>query len=175
MNFQEKEQSVAEMKAQFTGAAASFLVQYQGCSCTELTQLRKDLRPSGARFAVIKNTLAKLAVADTDAAALNEAFDGPTAVVWSESDPVTPAKVLTKFAKDQESFAIKAGLVDGRFIDVKEIETLAQLPSREEVLAKLLALINAPATQLLQMVNAPASSLVRLLGAWQSELEKKES
>ena len=174
MNLQQKEQAVSQLNAQFTAAAASYLVDYQGCSCAELTQLRSDLRPTGAKFAVVKNTLAKRAVAETSAAGLEEVLQGPTAVVWSESDPVTPAKILTKFAKDKESFSIKAGVVDGRVVDLAEIETLAKLPSREELFAKLLAVINAPATQLLQVMNAPAGNLARLLGAWKGELEKKE-
>ncbi len=175
MNFQEKEQAVVDLNTRFTGSAASFLVDYQGCSCSDLTKLRGDLRPTGAVFAVVKNTLAKRAVAETDAAGLDVALEGPTAVVWSEVDPVSPAKILTKFAKKQEGFSIKAGVVDGKVVSLSEIESLAELPSREELLSKLLALINAPATQLLQVMNAPAGGLVRLLGAWKEKLEQGDS
>jgi large subunit ribosomal protein L10 len=173
MNLQEKQDVVGELNAKFGGSMATFLVDYQGCSCEELTGLRRELEPAGAEFLVIKNTLAKRAVESTDSAELSGKFVGPTAVVWSKEDPVTPAKVLSKFAKDKESFEIKGGVVEGSLVGVAEIEDLASLPSKEEIQAKLLALINAPATRLLQTVNAPAGELVRLLEAWRAEIEKK--
>ena len=175
MTPQEKQQAVADLNARFTKSPASFLVSYQGCSCEELTALRKDLRPSGAHFAVVKNTLAKIAIEKTDAADLREQFSGPVAVIWSDEDPVAPAKLVTNFAKDNDNFSVKAGVVDGKVVAVSEIESLASLPSREEVLAKLLALINAPATQLVQMINAPATHLARLLAAWKAEIEKRDN
>ncbi|MCB0324484.1 MAG: 50S ribosomal protein L10 [Bdellovibrionales bacterium] len=173
MNFQEKEAAVADLVGRFENAAATFLVDYKGCGCAELTALRRELRPAGADFAVVKNTLAKRAIADTGAEGLAENFVGPTAVVWSSTDPVSPAKILSNFSKKQESFAIKAGFVDGQVVDSAGVDALASLPSREELLAKLLALMNAPAVQLLQMMNAPAAQLVRTLEAWRVELEKR--
>ncbi len=175
MNLQEKEAAVADLRARFSESSSAFLVDFKGCSCADLTGLRNDLRPAGAEFAIVKNTLAKRAVAETDVAELDGQFIGPTAVIWSKTDPVMPAKLLTKFAKDQETFVVKAGVVDGQVVNESEIDSLAKLPSKEELIAKLLALLNAPATRLLQTMNAPASELVRLLEAWRAEIEKKDS
>jgi large subunit ribosomal protein L10 len=174
MNTQEKEQIVQELSTRFSNSPAAFVVHYQGCTCEELTGLRNDLRPSGAKFAVVKNTLAKRAVEGTHAAKLADVFDGPTAVIWSGKDPVTPAKLLSNFTKAKESFSVKAGVFEGNVLDAAGVQSLATLPSKEELIAKLLGLFNAPAIQLLRMLNAPAASLVRVLDAWRAELEKKE-
>ena len=174
MNLQQKEQIVGQVGERFQESGAAFVVDYQGCSCSALTGLRNELRPTGSKFAVVKNTLVKRAISGTDVDELSKVLEGPTAVVWAGEDPVAPAKVLAKFAKDQESFSIKAGIVEGKVVDAAQVAQLATMPSREELYAKLLALMNAPATQLVQMLNAPASSLARLLGAWKSELEKQQ-
>ena len=173
MNSQEKEASVSALVDQFKGAELAVLIGYQGCTCAELTSLRKKLKPSGAKFAVVKNSLASRALKGTDGEKLEDLFVGPTGVIWSPEDPVGPAKVLKDFAKEIEKFSIKGGIIGDKILSTKDIETLAALPSREEILSNLLALINAPATRLLQTMNAPATQLVRTLGAWQTELEKR--
>ena len=174
MNLQEKQDQVSVMNERFAGAMASFVVEYKGCTCEDLTGLRHKLRESGASMSVVKNTLAKRAVADTPAAGLDDMFSGPIAVVWSGEDPVSPAKALTDFAKDIEAFEVKGGVVDGAVVGTSEIKDLASMPSKEELLAKLLALINAPATQLLRTINAPAGNLVQLLAAWQRKKEEEQ-
>jgi large subunit ribosomal protein L10 len=175
MNLQQKEIVVGEVSQRFANATAAYFVNFEGCTCQSLTKLRQDLRPSGASFAIVKNTLIRLAIAGTDAQPLGENLVGPTAVVWTGTDPVAPAKVIAKFAKDQKKFEIKSGIVEGKVVDAVAVTQLAELPSREELLSNLLALINAPAVQLLRTINAPAAQVVRLLGAWQRELEKKGS
>lgn len=175
MNLAEKQSEVTALTEEFRGAAASFLVGYQGCKCSELTDLRRKLRPAGAKFSVVKNTLACRALEEAGIKGLDSHFIGPVGVIWSEKDPVTPAKVLTEFAKNVEAFKLKGGVVDGNVVSAPDVEALAKLPSKEQILANLLALINAPATRLLQTINAPASSLARLLGAWRAEIEKKGS
>mgnify|MGYP001082143711 CR=1 FL=1 len=175
MNTQEKEQVVGDLSSRFAGAPAAFLVDYMGCTCQEITNLRNELRSSGASFAVVKNTLARRAAAGTQAEKLAGMFEGMTAVVWSGDDVAQPAKLLNNFAKSKESFSIKAGVFEGEMLDAKGIEALASMPSREELISKLLALLNAPAIQLLRMINAPAASLARLLEAWRVEIEKKDS
>lgn len=174
MNLQEKQTELDLLTEAFQKTPAVFLVGYQGCKCSELTQLRRKLRSTGAKFRVVKNTLAKRAAKGTSAEKLEELFTGPTGVVWTDRDSVAPAKLVTEFAKGVENFKIKGGVVEGSVVKVSDIEALAKMPSREEILAKLLALINAPASRLLQTINAPASALVRLLGAWKGELEKKQ-
>jgi large subunit ribosomal protein L10 len=169
---QAKEAVVSDLNQRFSEATAAILIEYKGSTCDELTKLRSDLRPSGARFAIVKNTLAKRAVEGTPAESLAKDFVGPIAVLWTGEDPVAPAKVVSKFAKDNDTFILKSGVVDGDVVDTSGIENLASLPSREEILAKLLAVINAPATQLVRTINAPASQLVGTLGAWQRKLEE---
>ncbi len=173
MNLQEKETLVSEVASRFDEAEFSVLVGYQGCTTAEILDLKKKLKPFGAKFAVIKNTLTKRALADTAAAPLTEFLVGPTALVWSEKDPVGPAKVLRDFAKENEKLKVRAGILGNDVLDAKALNSLAALPSREELLCKLLGLMNAPATKLLQTINAPAATLARLLGAWRDKLEKK--
>lgn len=173
MNLQEKESTVTEVGTRFKGAEFAVLVGYQGCTTAEILELKKKLLPFGAKFSVVKNTLAKRALADTSAAKLSEFFVGPTALVWSGKEAVGPAKVLKDFAKENDKLKIKAGLFGADVLDSKGIDYLASLPSREELLCKLLGLMNAPATKLLQTINAPAATLARLLGAWRDKLENK--
>ena len=104
---------------------------------------------------------------------LDDFFSGPTAVIWAKEDPISPAKILTKFAKDAEGFSVKGGLFDGEVLDPSRVKDLASMPSKEEIQAKLLSLLNAPATQLLRLLNAPGTKLAGLLEAWRGELEKK--
>lgn len=173
MNLQEKENVVAQLSETIKGCSAAFLVDYKGCDTASLTRLRKELRPEGGRIAIVKNTLLKRAIVGTPADAFGPYLEGPTALIWSDQDPVSPAKAIAKFKKTNEHFAVKAGYVDGSVVDANGVEQLASLPSKEELYAKLLALMNAPAQQLLRMVNAPASTLVRLIDAWRVEIEKK--
>ncbi|MBP9838421.1 MAG: 50S ribosomal protein L10 [Proteobacteria bacterium] len=175
MNLQQKEVMTGELVEKFKNSQLAVLVGYQGITCAEIVSLRKKLKPSGAKFAVVKNTLARRAVKDTAADKLGDFFVGPTAVIWSDKDPVSPAKVIKEFAKENDKFQVKAGVLDDTILDAKGVDSLASLPSREELLGKLLGLLNAPATKLLQTLNAPASQVVRLLAAWRDEVEKKQS
>ena len=172
MNTQEKEQSVQRLRENFLNSHASYLLTYHGCTAAEITGLRRKLRLSGSKFSVVKNTLAKRAIADTPASGLEKMFSGPTAVVWSPTDPVAPAKLLTEFAADREHVKLKGGFVDGSVVGGDQFKALASMPSKEQLVANLLALINAPATRLLQTINAPATNLVRLLDAWRVEKGK---
>ena len=173
MNLQEKENVVAQLSETIKGCSAAFLVDYKGCDTASLTRLRKELRPEGGRIEIVKNTLLKRAIAGTPADAFGPYLEGPTALIWSDVDPVSPAKAIAKFKKTNVNFEVKAGYVEGNVVDANGVEQLASLPSKEELYATLLALINAPAQQLLRMVNAPAATLVRLVEAWRVEIEKK--
>ena len=168
-----KENVVADLQQKFQAAPASFLVSYCGCTCAELTSLRKQLRGSGATMKVVKNTLARRAISEHAGAKLSESMTGMSALVWSGNDPVAPAKVLSDFAKKKEGFDVKGAVFEGQVVDTKAVEAMASLPSREVLLGKLLGTINAPATQVVRLLNAPASSLVRLVEAWRVELEQK--
>src|SRR5690606_12100788 len=128
----------------FTGAQGAFVIAYQGCTCKDLTEVRNKLRANGAHFAVVKNTLARRAIAGTPAEKLSEYLQGPTAVVWAKDNLVEPAKIITDFAKDKQPFQVKGGFVDGAVVDTAQVTKLANMPSKKELQAKLLALINAP-------------------------------
>ena len=158
----EKEQTVQELTKSFGKAQATFVINYQGCSCVDLTKLKKDLRPTGARLAVVKNTLAKRSIKGSKIEGISDMLSGPTAVVWTDDDIVSPAKCLKTFAVDRENFKVKGGFVDGAIVDAKAIAMLADMPSKEEIFAKLLALI-----------NAPASNLACLLKAWEGKLAEQ--
>lgn len=170
---QDKAQSVVELTELFGSAQAAYVLSYQGSTCAQLTALRKELRPTGASFAIVKNTLAKIAIADTEAKDLASEFNGPVAVVWTKEDVVSPAKIIAKHSKTVTALSVKAGVFEGKVVSKNDVEAIATLPSREELLSQLLALMNAPATRLVQMINAPATQLVRTLDAWAQELAER--
>lgn len=169
----DKNTVVSDLAENFRQSQAAFVVNYRGCKCKELYGLRQQLRPLGASLKVVKNTLTRRAVSGTDYEKVSDYLVGPTAVIWARDDAVAPAKALKEFCKDREDkFQIKGGIVEGRVIDCAGVQELAELPSREEVLAKLLSVINAPAIQLLRTINAPASNIVGVLSAWKKKLEE---
>ena len=122
-------------------------------------ELRKLLRKSGAKYAVVKNTLAELAAKGTKIEGALKDLSGVTSIAYTEGDPVSLAKVLSKYAKDNPEFTFKSGVVEGRVISIQEIDALASMPSKEEIYSKLLFLINAPAQRLATAVNAVGRNL----------------
>jgi large subunit ribosomal protein L10 len=122
-------------------------------------ELRKALRSSGAKYAVVKNTLAERAAKGTKAEGALKDLSGVTSIAYTEGDPVALAKALSKYAKDNPEFSFKAGVVEGRVISVKEIDALASMPSKEEIYSKLLFLMNAPAQRLVTVMNAVGRDL----------------
>lgn len=173
MNSVEKQEIIADLTSKFAEAKASFIADFQGCTCQELTDLRRKLKASGAAMEVVKNTLAKRAILGTSSEKLATHFKGPITVIWAKEDPIGPAKIIAGFAKNKENFKLKAGIFEGELLDKSGVETLASMPSREELLSKLLAIMNAPATRLLQTINAPGTQLARVLEAWRKKLEEK--
>jgi len=117
-------------------------------------ELRKLLRSSGAKYAVVKNTLAELAAKGTKVEKALKGLSGVTSIAYTSGDPVALAKALSKYAKDNPEFTFKTGVVEGRVISIKEIEALATMPSKEEIYSKLLFLMNAPAQRLVTVMNA---------------------
>lgn len=165
MNLEQKKSEVTEIQNGFAAAKSAILVDYAKVKCAELVSLRRKLEPVGGEFRVVKNTLAKRALSNVGISALDDKLKGQTAVIWSKSDPVSSAKIVSEFQKTNETFIVKAGLLDGKVLTPANVKDLASMPSKEELLSKLLSLINAPATRLLQTINAPASNFVRLLSA----------
>ncbi len=180
MNREEKQVELDSIGAAFIHAQSALCADYRGLTVAEVTTLRKELRKNGAKGKVVKNTLARLAAEkaykDADGAQLKkfmELFAGPSLVIYSDKDPVAPAKVIFAFAKDHQNLKIKGGWVDGQFLDKSGAEMLSKMPGREETLAKLLALIAAPATQLVRLLAAPGTQVVRVIDAQRQAIEKK--
>ena len=172
MNKENKQQVVAEMHDKLQRAKAVFLADYRGMTVAQATSLREELRKAAVEYKVVKNTLLELASKDTDKEALNAYYAGPTAIALSYDDPVAAAKVLSKFAKEQTNpFKLKAGLLSGKAISVADIQALADLPSREVLLAKMLGSMQAPATNFVGVLAAVPGSFVRALDAIRAKKE----
>jgi large subunit ribosomal protein L10 len=165
MNRTEKEQIVQELAQRLTDTQATFLADYRGINVEQATQLRRELTQVGVEYRVVKNSLLKLASQDTPAEPLQSYCTGPTAIALSGADPVAPAKILSKFAKEIDAFELKAGVLSGKLLSVAEIGALAALPSREELLAKALSSMNAPITNFVGTMAAIPRSLVQVLNA----------
>ena len=166
MNRETKEQQVVELREKLTNAKAVFLADFRGMNVEQATTLRDELRTAAVEYKVVKNTLLDLASRDTDKASLAPYYAGPTAVAFSYDDPVAAAKVLSKFAKTQpNTFKLKAGVLTGKAMSVADIQALADLPSREVLLAKLLGTINAPVANFVGVLAAVPGSFVRALNA----------
>ena len=166
MNKDNKQELVVQMRDNLTRAKAVFLADFRGMDVGQATTLRNDLRNASVEYKVFKNTLLNLAAKGTDAECLSPYLSGPTAVAITYDDPVSAAKILSKFAKDPAGkFVLKAGVLSGKLLDVKQIQTLADLPSREVLIAKMLGSLQAPATNFVGVLAALPGSLVRVLDA----------
>lgn len=136
-----------------TGAQAIVLVDYRGLTVAQDTELRKQLREAGVVYKVCKNTMMKRAFEGTEFAALDEHLEGPSAIAISKNDATAPARILSKFAKDAKALELKAGVVEGEVYDSAALAELAKVPSREELLSKLLGSLQSPITNLARVLN----------------------
>jgi large subunit ribosomal protein L10 len=164
LNLQQKEAVVAEVAKQVAGAQAIVLVENRGLPVADMTQLRAKARASGVYFRVVKNTLVRRAVADTPFAGLSDKMVGPLAYGIG-ADPVAVAKVLNDFAKGNEKFVITGGGMPGHVMSAKDVAALASLPSREELLGKLVGTMQAPIVKLVRTLNEVPGKFVRGLAA----------
>ena len=171
MNKQSKEALVAEFAEKLKEAKAAFLADYRGLDVEQANDLRNKLREVGVEYRVVKNTLLRLAAKDTDAVCLDEHLSGPTAIALVNDDPVAPAKALVEFAKKYEIFELKAGMLEGKLLDAAAIKALSDLPSREELLGKMLGSMSAPATNFVGVLAAVPRSFVQVLAAIKDQKE----
>ncbi|MDO5417020.1 MAG: 50S ribosomal protein L10 [Lachnospiraceae bacterium] len=153
-----KQPIVDEIAALFDGAASAVIVDYRGLTVEQDTVLRKQLREAGVSYKVYKNTLIKRAAEGTAFAALDPDLEGPTGLAVSKTDATAPARVLAKFAKTADKLELKAGVVEGTYYDAKGIQVIATIPSREELLGKLLGSIQSPITNFARVLNQIAES-----------------
>ncbi|SFU81860.1 LSU ribosomal protein L10P [Nitrosomonas eutropha] len=163
-NLEEKKAIVSEVSDQIAEAQAIVIAEYRGLGVGQLTQLRVKARESGIYFRIIKNTFVRRAVVDTPFSGLAESMVGPLAYGIG-SDPVITAKVLHEFAKDNDRFVIKAGAMAGTVMSGKDVAALAALPSREELLSRLLGTLQAPVAKFVRTLNEVPSKFVRGLAA----------
>ncbi|WP_417039555.1 50S ribosomal protein L10 [Clostridium porci] len=148
-----KQPIVDEIKALLDGAAGAVIVDYRGLTVEQDTQLRKQLREAGVTYKVFKNTLIKRAAEGTDFAALEPQLEGPTALAVSKEDATAPARILANFAKAAPQLELKASIVEGTYYDAVGTQVIATIPSREELLGKLLGSIQSPITNLARVLN----------------------
>jgi large subunit ribosomal protein L10 len=168
---QEKETVVAEIVAKVANAKAIVLAEYRGLEVGSMTELRRKARRSGVYLRVLKNTLARRAVKDTPFEPLADEMTGPLLYGFS-SDPVATAKVMSEFAKGHDKLVIRAGCMPNAVISAKEVTALASMPSREELLAKLLGTIQAPVAQFVRTLNEVPARFVRVVAAVRDTRER---
>jgi large subunit ribosomal protein L10 len=156
---------VDEVREGLTGSAATLLTHYRGLSVTELAELRAKLRGTNARMRVAKNTLARRAAVDAGIDGFEELLTGPTGLVFCDEDPVGPAKALRDFAKDHPQLIVRGGYLDGAVLSEEEANKLAELDSREELLAKLAGLMYGALANTARLLQAPIEKQARLVQA----------
>lgn len=172
MNRTEKQELVESLHAEFRRSPHAILVDFRGLTVPAVTEFRRKVRQAGSRYRVVKNTLALRAVKDTPLERLGPKFDNTTGVAYTGDDPVALAKALVDFAKDHPQLVLKGGLVSGsQMLDAEGVKALSTMPSLPELRAKLLGLLQAPASQLVRLLNTPASQLARVLKAHQEKQE----
>ena len=170
-----KTEQVEKLGQELQKVSSVIVSTYSKLTVAQDYELRKTLRSSGAKYRVVKNTLAERAAKGNKVAEVLKNLTGVTSIAYTEGDPVALAKVLSKYAKDNPEFTFKAGVVEGRVITIKEIDALATMPSKEELYSKLLFLLNAPAQRLATVVNATGRDLAVVIGQGVEKKKFKEA
>ncbi|WP_144096966.1 50S ribosomal protein L10 [Croceicoccus sediminis] len=165
MDRSQKADAVAELNATFNEVGVVVVTRNLGLSVAQSTELRSKMREAGATYKVAKNRLAKRAIVDTDYAGIDDYLTGPTALATSV-DPVAAAKVVIDFAKTTDKLEVVGGSMGSQVLDADGVKALASMPSLDELRAKLVGLVNAPATKIAQLSTAPAAKLARVFGAY---------
>ncbi len=165
MDRTEKAELVSEYRQLFQDSALVVVTHYAGMTVKEMTDFRGQLRKAGANYKVSKNRLTRLALEDTNFKGIADLFTGPTGIAFSV-DPIAAAKAAVNYAKTNEKLVILGGAFNGQVLDANGIKTLATLPSLDELRAKLLALLQTPATRIAGIMQAPAGQVARVIGAY---------
>jgi large subunit ribosomal protein L10 len=171
MNRSEKTEVVKELKRVFKDSGSVILIDFKNVNVPEITELRRKVRESDSAYRVVKNSLALRAADGTAIDAIKEHFEGPTAIAYTGDNVVGLAKVLRDFIKEHSGVSFKVGVLDGQVVSDEQVSSLADLPSREELLSKVLFLMNAPLTQLALALKSPVQKLAYLL----KQLEQNKS
>jgi large subunit ribosomal protein L10 len=170
-----KKEELDELKKDLGEAKNLFVAQFQGMTVAQDTDLRQKIRGTNSKYRVVKNTLARKAAEGTAVEGVAKSFDGSTAIAYNMSDPVALAKALTTYAKTNPVFVFKAGMVEGRVVNIADIASIAAMPSKEEIIAKLLFMINSPAQRIAIALNGVARNLAVVVGQAIEQKKFKES
>ena len=171
MNRTEKSSFVSKVRDEFSKSSTIIVTHYLGLKVKEIEELRNAMREHDVKFKITKNSLTKLALANTEIENIADLFDGPTAVAYS-SDPIAPAKVTVEYGKKFKNFKIIGGTFEGEKVGVEKINFLASLLSLDEIRSKLIGLLVAPAQKIASVLVTPAGQLARLVNSRSKELEK---
>ena len=163
MNREQKAAAVSELSEGLAHATNAFVLEFKGITVPQVTELRKQVRETNSKYVVVKNTLALIAVKDSPLKTLEKQFSGMTAVAYNTTDAVALAKALTKFAKDVPTVQFKGAMLNGQIVPASEIQNIASLPSREELVAKLLFILQSPIRGLVTVLNANIRNLAVVL------------
>lgn len=170
MDRAEKKELIGTLHASFKDTGTIVVAHYAGMTVAHMTDFRKRVKDAGGSVKVTKNRLTKLALKDTDAAGIADLFKGPTLVAYSK-DPVAAARVAVKYSKDNDKLVILGGTMGKNVLDPNGVKALAELPSLDELRAKLIALLNAPATKIARTVMEPGAQLARVIQAKASKTD----
>lgn len=173
MNRAEKEAFVQDIRSRFQDAPLIILTDFVGSTVAETDELRRACEPAGVRFQVVKNTLCRRALEGTEKVALAKHFSGNVGILLSGEDPIAAAKVFKEQAKNNKKLQVKAGFFEGVVLDAQGVEAVAELPSREELLAKLLSTMLEAPRRVLRVIQAPGRDLVYLLNNYANKLEEQ--
>lgn len=166
-----KQEELNQLKKDLAEAKNLIVAQFQGINVAQDTDLRQKIRGANSKYRVVKNKLAKIAAKGTPAEGISQALEGSSAIAFNNTDPVALAKALTAYAKANPLFVFKAGMVEGRVINIADFNAIASLPSKEALIAKLLFLINAPAQRIAIAINGVARNLAIVI---QQAVEQKK-
>jgi len=165
-----KEENIAALKGDLAKATSLVLADFRGINVKNDTALRREFRLNGCKYQVVKNTLLGMAVKGTAMEGLDKLFVGPTAIAYSFEDPAAPAKIAAKVAKGEEKFKIKGGFVDGKALDVKGVEALSKLPTKDELRSSFLALLVAAPQNFLALLQAAPQQMLGVMAAREHQL-----
>ncbi len=171
MKRSEKQELMEVLHERFSKAKSAVLTDYRGLDTSAMNTLRRQLREASVEYRVVKNTIMSRASDGTDMALLKDFFAGPSAVALSYDDPVAPAKVLVEFSEKNDNLEVKAGVLDGKLVDIEGIKRLAKLPPRDVLLSQLLSVLNGPATALVNVLTGVPRDFLGVLNAIKDQKE----
>lgn len=175
MDRPKKEEVVSDIRETFQNVSSIVLADYRGINVPTVTAMREEFRENGCEYRVLKNTLVKLAIQDSDLEPMSSLLVGPTALMWSSESPSTPAKIALKFAKEHKAFEIKGGFFEGEVLDPAGVDRLAKMPSKEELQSQFLMTLLAAPQKMVRTLSAGPKNFLYLLQARERSLQGEDA